>query len=158
MGRLAGTVRLAALRNTVAHADAHSALAERYPRPALTRSDCPAIKQGRPLGDRSACSVVSCRPSPVPMAERPADASGPGIGVRTSVGLPSRSAQLINLWKPTIDALDPLLGVRFCNWCELADDGAQTEAMMCPPRQSGARRDRRLPGVCGWQCAWLPVA
>ena len=42
--------------------------------------------------------------------------------------LPSRSAQLINLWKPTIDALDPLLGVRFCNWCELADDGAQTEA------------------------------
>ena len=70
MGRLAGTVRLAALRNTVAHADAHSALAERYPRPALTRSDCPAIKQGRPLGDRSACSVVSCRPSPVPMAER----------------------------------------------------------------------------------------
>lgn len=50
MGRLAGTVRLAALRNTVAHADAHSALAERYPRPGLTRSDCPAIKQGRPLG------------------------------------------------------------------------------------------------------------
>ena len=63
-----------------------------------------------------------------------------------------------HLWKPTIDALDPLLGVRFCNWCALADDGAQTEAMMCPPRHSGARRDRRLLGVCGWQCAWLPVA